>query len=159
MLWEKVKCVKGKAVKKDFIILIADRNPHVRKFLKREMLAAGYQVLLAENGREVLKMALHQECPDLLILDPNLPDADAASLITELQNRIPLLPIVVHTFLSEYPDPSETFAVDAVIEKNGSSIETLKSVVANILYRSHKKQLHAPNDLPYRPDSLDRADW
>ena len=130
-------------MKKDFTILIADRNPHVRKFLKREMLAAGYQVRLAENGREVLKIAFHQESLDLLILDPNLPDTDAAPLITQLQNRIPLLPIVVHTFLSEYPDPSDSFGVDAVIEKNGNSIENLKTVVTKILNRSHKQHLHA----------------
>ena len=138
-----MKCIKGKTVKKDFTILIADRNPHVRKFLKREMLAAGYQVRLAENGREVLKIAFHQESLDLLILDPNLPDTDAAPLITQLQNRIPLLPIVVHTFLSEYPDPSDSFGVDAVIEKNGNSIENLKTVVTKILNRSHKQHLHA----------------
>ena len=138
-----MKCIKGKTVKKDFTILIADRNPHVRKFLKREMLAAGYQVRLAENGREVLKIAFHQESLDLLILDPNLPDTDAAPLLTQLQNRIPLLPIVVHTFLSEYPDPSDSFGVDAVIEKNGNSIENLKTVVTKILNRSHKQHLHA----------------
>ena len=130
-------------MKKNFTILIADRNPHVRKFLKREMLAAGYQVRLAENGREVLKIAFHQESLDLLILDPTLPDTDAAPLITQLQNRIPLLPIVVHTFLSEYPDPSDSVGVDAVIEKNGNSIENLKTVVTKILNRSHKQHLHA----------------
>ena len=44
-------------MKKDITILIADRNPHVRKFLQREMTTAGYRVQLADTAREVLKWA------------------------------------------------------------------------------------------------------
>ena len=40
----------------DFTILIADRNRNVRNLLQREMTSEGYQVLLAENAREVIKM-------------------------------------------------------------------------------------------------------
>ena len=35
-------------------ILIADRNRHVRDFLRRELGAEGYQVEVARDGREVL---------------------------------------------------------------------------------------------------------
>ncbi|MBU1398308.1 MAG: response regulator, partial [Proteobacteria bacterium] len=65
----------NKALKKMIKILIADRNSNVREFLRREMMAEGYSVELAENGREVLKWAYHREPADLLILDPDLPDA------------------------------------------------------------------------------------
>ena len=39
-----------------FTILIADRNRHVREFLRRELMAEDYCVEVAKDGREVLLM-------------------------------------------------------------------------------------------------------
>ena len=89
-------------MKKDFTLLIADRNPHVRTFLQREMTAAGYRVRLADNGREVLKWAFQGEPLDMIILDPDLPDADETHMLEHLLDRIPMLPVIMHTYLSEY---------------------------------------------------------
>ena len=91
-------------MKEQYKILIADRNPHVREFLKREMEAEGYDVRLAKNGREVLTWAYHQEQIDLLILDLNLPDENELCIPEKLQDRIPALPVVVHGFFSDYAD-------------------------------------------------------
>ena len=76
-------------MKKQFKILIADPNSNVREFLRREMTAEGYLVELAENGREVLKWAYHREPADLLILDPDLPDAEESLMLKKLRQRIP----------------------------------------------------------------------
>lgn len=120
-----------------FTILIADRNPHVREFLKREMAAEGYRIRLAENGKDVLKWSYAPEPLDLLILDPDLPDVDADTLFARLADRIPALPMVIHTFLSDYRVP-ETHPGDvALVEKRGSSIESLKQIVARLLIRSN----------------------
>ena len=87
---------------KMFTILIADRNPHVRKLLERELRAEGYQVRLAENAREVFKWTFHHEPLHLIILDPDLPDAADVSILEKLLDRIPALPVVVHTYPSDY---------------------------------------------------------
>ena len=50
-------------------ILIADRNRHVRDFLRRELHAEGYRIEVARDGREVLNHLQGHEPPDLLILD------------------------------------------------------------------------------------------
>jgi DNA-binding response OmpR family regulator len=42
-------------VEKEFKILIADRNQHVREFLKRELMAEGYRVGLAKMSRKFLR--------------------------------------------------------------------------------------------------------
>ena len=89
-------------MKEGFTILIADRNPHVRDFLRREMVSEGYRVRLARNGQEVLKSVLDDEPPDLLILDLDLPDVSDMTLLQRVQERIPTLPIVIHTFFTEY---------------------------------------------------------
>ena len=127
-------------MKHKFCILIADRNPHVRELLKREMTAEGYQVRLAENGRQLLKRAFQNEKLDLLIVDPDLPDVDGPSLLAELQDRIPFVPMVVHSFLSDQMEYLGLSNSVKFVEKQGRSIEHLKKVVSEILYASSQKQ-------------------
>ena len=108
----------------------------MREFLRREMLAEGYSVQLAENGREVLKWAYHRESADLLILDPDLPDAEESLLLKKLKQRIPYLPVVLHTFFSDYISASKIIHPTEFVEKGGNSIEKLKKVVMIILDKS-----------------------
>ena len=129
-------------MREGFTILIADRNPHVRELLKREIAAEGYHVRLAENGREVLKWSYDSGPIDLLILDPDLPDIDASALLSRLADRIPALPIVIHTFRSDYTVPSGISGTVAYVEKGGSSIENLKQVIANFLNKADLADEH-----------------
>jgi DNA-binding NtrC family response regulator len=125
-------------MREPFTILIADRNPHVREFLKREMVAEGFRVKLAKSGREVLKLIFNQENLDLLILDLDLPDASELSVLEKVQDRIPTLPVVVHAFTSDYSEehPAVSSAT-AFVEKRGSNIDRLKKVVSEVLRRSY----------------------
>jgi DNA-binding NtrC family response regulator len=120
-------------VEKKIKILIADRNQHVREFLKRELMAEGYRVGLAKNVQEVLTKVYHSENLDLLILDPDLPGAEILSLFKKLQDRIPVLPVVVHTYLKDYANHTDILSDVAFVEKSGSSIESLKKMVCEIL--------------------------
>jgi len=108
--------------------------------LQREMTAAGYRVRLADTGREVLKRAFQGEPLDLIILDPDLPDADEAHVLEHLLNRVPALPVVVHTYASEYGDVSMDRDGLFFVEKRGSSVERLKQVVHEILIDSHSQR-------------------
>jgi DNA-binding NtrC family response regulator len=54
-------------------------------------------VRLADSADEVLKCALRHEPLDLVILDPDLPGAEDTSLLRHLFDRIPALPVIVHT--------------------------------------------------------------
>lgn len=119
-----------------FTILIADRNPHVRELLKREMVAEGYRVRLAENGRHVLKLFFDSDPFDLLILDPDLPDIDTSNLLLRLADRIPALPTVIHSFHSDYTVPADISGTVACVEKGERSIETLKQVITNFMNKS-----------------------
>jgi len=120
-------------MKKTYKILIADRNSHVRELIRREMLAEGYSVQLAENGREVLKWAYHHDPLDLLILDPDLPDADESLLLKKLKRVVPYIPVILHTYLSDYMFASKLINPTVFVEKGGSSIEKLKKIVPEIL--------------------------
>lgn len=117
-----------------FTILIADRNSHVRMFLMRELMAEGYRVMLAATADHVLKMAFSRDDIDLLILDPDLPGDDQASILKTLTDRIPVLPIVLHTH-RQLDD--EALLGDqqwcTVIEKAGDSVEHIKAAVQRLL--------------------------
>lgn len=120
-------------MKKRFDILIADRNPHVRRFIHREMTAAGYRVQEAESGADVLRQIYRNEAIDLLILDPDLPDVDSAVLLKRIRNRIPFLPVVIHAFAPDRDDHPDYMKTEAFVLKRGASIERLKEVVRNKL--------------------------
>ena len=127
-------------MKQEFNILIADKNPHVREFLKREMVADGYRVRLAQNAQQLLKWIFHNEHFDLLIVDPDFPDADESSLLSQLREQFPLLPVVVHAFLIEDAGRSEVLRALPFVEKQGGSIEHLKEVVSDILQNLDQKK-------------------
>ena len=120
-------------MKTNFTLLIADRNSHVRAFLQREMTAAGYRVRLAENARQVLKLAFQGESLDMIILDPDLPDADETHMLEHLLDRIPTLPVVMHTYPSEYGTGLKDKKDVIFVEKGGRSVERLKRVVYEAL--------------------------
>ncbi len=120
-------------MEKEFKILVADRNQHVREFLKRELMAEGYRVRLAKNVQEIINKVYHTETLDLLILDPDLPGSDKLALLKKLQNRIPALPVVVHTYLADYTDYTNELSKLFFVEKSGNSVENLKKVVHEVL--------------------------
>lgn len=95
----------------------------------------GYQVQLAKTGREVINYTLQEDSFDLLILDPDLPDTDESSLLKKLRERIPALPVVVHSFLPENNEQWDGSVTVTFVEKRGSSIDHLKKIVAEILER------------------------
>ena len=125
--------MQNRPLEEGYNILIADRNPHVRELLRREMMLEGYQVKLAKTGREVINYTLRQSSFDLLILDPDLPDTDQSSLLKKLGERIPPLPVVVHSFLSENNEQQDGLTTVTFVEKRGSSIDHLKKIVSEIL--------------------------
>ena len=124
-------------MERDYTILIGDRNPHVREFLRREMEVEGYHVQLAKNGKEILEGIYSSERLDLVILDLDLPDMDDLDLLGGLENRLPNLPVVIHTYRSEYMNHPGILGIATVVEKNGKSIDDLKRVVTEILRKTH----------------------
>ena len=123
-------------MKREFTILIADRNRHVREFLKRELTAEGYQVLLAKSGQEVLRWIYKKHPLDLLILDLDLPDGIEPGLLQKIENRIPKLPVVLHGFFLDYVDHPSVIGSAVFVEKRGNSVEQLKKVVLKLLRMS-----------------------
>ena len=136
----------------EFTILIADRNSHVREFLKREMTEAGFRVLQAEKGRDVIDMVFNCESLRLVILDPDLPDMDEAVLLKKLGDRIPALPVVVHAFQPEETEYSRYLKDTEFVEKGGRSIERLKQLVIARLSANRAKSAGKANEKNLKND-------
>lgn len=142
-------------MKESFTILIADRNSRVRMFLMRELMAEGYRVELAASGEDLLKMVFGRDDLDLLILDPDLPGAEAASILKELIDRIPALPIVLHTHRRQ-DDEDLIFMENSwftVIEKAGDSVERIKEAVGALLPTPRRAEPNTIRSVPGRRDS------
>ena len=97
------------------------------------MTAAGYRTRLAENARQVLKLAFQGEPLDMIILDPDLPDADETHMLEHLLDRIPMLQLIMHTYPSEYGSGLKDKKDVVFVEKGGRSVECLKQVVYETL--------------------------
>jgi two-component system response regulator VanR len=122
-------------MKENFTLLIADRNRNIREFLQRELITDGYRILLACDGRQVLKV-IENEAPDLLIVDLDIPYADELRVFEGLHDANKFIPMLVHTLPPG--DTTSSFIQKAAgfVEKDGNNITNLKDTITQVL-RTH----------------------
>ena len=65
-------------------VLLADDEPNIVESLRFLLERAGFDVLVATDGREALDTAL-QEKPDVLVLDLMLPELDGYEVLRQLR--------------------------------------------------------------------------
>lgn len=75
------------------LLLVVDDDPGIRESLSRELRAAGYDVVTADDGRAGLA-AFRVHTPELLLTDLAMPRADGFQLIAAVR-RFSTTPIVV----------------------------------------------------------------
>lgn len=75
-------------------ILVIEDDPGIATFLKTTISTAGYDVLIAKDGKTALQM-ISSHCPDCILLDLGLPDMDGSDIIRDVRNwtQIPILVI------------------------------------------------------------------
>ena len=74
-------------------ILIADDEPPIRRFLRTSLVAQGFRIVEAADGKSALDAAA-QEKPDLVILDLGLPDMNGLDVIRALRAKSDV-PVIV----------------------------------------------------------------
>ena len=65
-------------------ILVVDDEKGVLKVLETRLSIAGYDVLLASNGKDAIRLA-RSEKPDLILLDLVMPEMDGSEVAQELR--------------------------------------------------------------------------
>jgi two-component system, chemotaxis family, chemotaxis protein CheY len=101
-------------------ILVVDDHPLVRKAMRDVLLAAGHDVLEAQNGREA-EAAVATGAPDLVLLDIMMPEQDGIETIIALRRTYAGLRILAmsaggHGRL-DFLTAAKTFGADAVLQK------------------------------------------
>lgn len=100
-------------------ILIADDSPSIRKLVETTLRSKGYKVLIAEDGREALKLAFENEI-DAVVADAEMPNLSGDELFEILKTdpekrKAPL--ILISGLTAENDKPVSEFA-DVFIQKN-----------------------------------------
>jgi two-component system, OmpR family, alkaline phosphatase synthesis response regulator PhoP len=83
-------------------ILVVDDEPAVTDLLAYNLRKAGYEILLAADGREALRLA-RQSSPDLILLDLMLPEVDGLDVCRELR-KTSAVPVIMLTARGEEID-------------------------------------------------------
>jgi two-component system cell cycle response regulator DivK len=86
-------------------ILLVEDHQEIWDFLSRRLRRRGYDVVVAQDGREGLDKA-RSEAPDLVLLDMNLPIVDgwtvARTLKDESETRdIPIIALTAHAMAGD----------------------------------------------------------
>jgi len=113
-------------------ILVADRNRHVREFLRRELEAEGYEVQVARDGREVRDLLNGSVPPDLLVLDLEIPYLEELAEQAHFQDQNPPVPLIIHSFGEDSPSLAQMAGAAAFLEKTEDPAR-LKELVAEVL--------------------------
>jgi two-component system, cell cycle response regulator DivK len=84
------------------LILVVDDSPIQRQVCSNTLQVNGYSVILAEDGRQGVDMAL-QHHPDLILMDITMPVMDGLSAVRELRTRPEMIrvPILALTATSD----------------------------------------------------------
>jgi DNA-binding NtrC family response regulator len=89
-------------------ILIVDDERSIRVGLKGLLAKEGYDVTVAENGAEALQLLDSRPC-QLLLTDLRMPGLDGVSLLNQVRQRRPEIPVIMMTAYG-----SEKIAVEAM---------------------------------------------
>lgn len=125
----------------DHILLVED-DPKLAEFIATELHLEGYQVTIASNGMDGLKIA-RDSPPDLLILDWMLPVISGLDLCLRLRKTGIEAPIIILTAKDEIPDrvTGLNAGADDYVTKPFSMEELLARVKAR-LRRTHAQDLN-----------------
>ncbi len=86
-------------------ILLVEDNQMNRDMLSRRLKRAGYEVILAIDGREAISMA-RSEMPNLILMDLSLPNLDGWEATRRLKadratKQIPVIALTAHALVDD----------------------------------------------------------
>lgn len=85
-----------KKKKSEHQILIVDDEKNITQMLSRHFRFLGYNVKLAKNGMDALKVMSTDHC-DIVISDIKMPIMDGVELLNEIKQQYPMTPVIMMT--------------------------------------------------------------
>jgi DNA-binding NtrC family response regulator len=98
-------------------ILIVDDEEHIRFLYSEELSEAGYEVITADSGYQLLER-IEEEKPDLVVLDIKMVDYNGLDLLQDIRNRYYDLPVVLCTAYDTFKEDMKSIAADFYVIKS-----------------------------------------
>ncbi len=117
-------------------VLVVDDNPPFRIFLRKIILNAGYNVIVAEDGIKAWEI-IQEEKIDAVITDWMMPKMDGIELVNKIRKKFPLPPVIIIVtalVLKEAFDKAMAVGADDYLPKPVTK-ETLLSSLEKCLAR------------------------
>ena len=114
-------------------ILCVDDEPALLRVYKDELSEEGYEVILAQDGKEALAL-LSKENPHVVILDIRMPQMDGLEALVALLGKNRTIPVILHTAYPEYKENLITWGAEAFVVKS-DDLSELKQTIREILDR------------------------
>ena len=98
-------------------ILVADDEPTIHRIAGKLLTSAGYNVLMAKDGRQALALA-RKEQPALIVLDLVLPEMPGLDVVREIRNdpQLKETPILIMSGIDPGKEASSTLREFGVAE-------------------------------------------
>ncbi len=137
-------------------ILVADRDHGVVQVLRHYLESAQFRVLATYDGKTT-QAALYRQPPDLLSLDPVLPDVDGWEMLQQLRTDSALadLPIIVLTTCSR--DNDKILGLELGADDYVCKPFNPREMVARVQAVLRRTRLHASQVLEYGDIRMDIA--
>ena len=112
-------------------ILIVDDEEHIRFLYSEELSEAGYEVITADSGYQLLER-IDEERPDLVVLDIKMVDYNGLDLLQDIRNKFYDLPVVLCTAYDTFKEDMKSIAADFYVIKS-FDLSELKNKIAMAL--------------------------
>jgi DNA-binding response OmpR family regulator len=101
-------------------ILLVEDDEHIQFLIKEELVENGYEVIIASDGVEAMKMLQAEGAPnpDLIILDIRMPKMDGFETMGHILKSKVDSPIIIHSAYSGYKNHPLSMAADAYVVKS-----------------------------------------
>lgn len=117
------------------LVLVVDDEPEVRQLTESLLTAHGYHVIVAGHGRDAIQR-LREHCPDLIVLDLNMPVMDGWQFRTEQRyltdKKRAAVPVLLLTGIDDAATHADTLQAVGVIKKPFDPDDLLDAVSAAI---------------------------
>lgn len=131
------------------LILAVDDTPANLRLLSGMLTEKGYQILLAPSGKFAISSA-KRRCPDLILLDINMPEMDGYQVCEQLKSdpETKDVPVIFISALSDVMDKVKAFSVGGVdyITKPFQMEEVLARVETHLAINFLQQNLQEKNE-------------
>ena len=119
-------------------ILCIDDDLSLLRLYQEELSEAGYQVVLAKDGKEGLSK-FEKEKPHVVIMDIRMPVMDGIEALTAMLGKDRQVPVILNTAYPQYKENFMTWGAEAYVVKS-SDLTELKKTIREVLGKRKKTQ-------------------